>query len=72
VGDRAAPPECCAPHESIRTPLIGAAADSLAPIHPLQRVGEVAETSDAVLYLVRAGFVTGSILDVDGGYAHGR
>jgi NAD(P)-dependent dehydrogenase (short-subunit alcohol dehydrogenase family) len=56
----------------IRTPLIGAAADSLAPLHPLQRVGEVTETSDAVLYLARAGFVTGSILDVDGGYAHAR
>jgi NAD(P)-dependent dehydrogenase (short-subunit alcohol dehydrogenase family) len=56
----------------IRTPLIGAAADSLAALHPLQRVGEVTETSDAVLYLARAGFVTGSILDVDGGYAHAR
>ena len=56
----------------IRTPLIGAAADSLAALHPLQRVGEVTETSDAVLYLARAGFVTASILDVDGGYAHAR
>ena len=56
----------------IRTPLIGDAADSLAGIHPLQRVGEVNETSDAILYLARSGFVTGSILDVDGGYAHGR
>ena len=56
----------------IRTPLIGDNADSLAGIHPLQRVGEVSETSDAILYLARAGFVTGSVLDVDGGYAHGR
>jgi len=55
----------------IRTPLI-ADADSLAAIHPLQRVGEVAETSDAALYLARAAFVTGTTLDVDGGYSHGR
>ena len=56
----------------IRTPLIGDNADSLAPIHPLQRVGEVDETTEAILYLARAAFVTGTILDVDGGYAHGR
>ncbi len=56
----------------IRTPLIGDAADSLAAMHPLKRVGEVRDASDAVLYLARAHFVTGVILDVDGGYAHGR
>ena len=56
----------------IRTPLIGAGADALAEVHPLQRIGEVSETSDAILYLARAAFVTGTILDVDGGYAHGR
>ena len=56
----------------IRTPLIGEAADSFAGLHPLRRIGEVEEISDAVLYLARAGFVTGTVLDVDGGYAHGR
>lgn len=56
----------------IRTPLIGPGADSLAEVHPLQRIGEVSETSAAILYLARAEFVTGTILDVDGGYAHGR
>lgn len=56
----------------IRTPLIGDGADDLAGIHPLQRVGEVYETSDAALYLARSGFVTGTVLDIDGGYAHGR
>jgi NAD(P)-dependent dehydrogenase (short-subunit alcohol dehydrogenase family) len=56
----------------IRTPLIGDGADAMAGLHPLGRVGEVEETSDAVLYLARAGFVTGTVLDVDGGYAHGR
>jgi NAD(P)-dependent dehydrogenase (short-subunit alcohol dehydrogenase family) len=55
----------------IRTPLIGDA-DSLAAIHPLGRVGEVRDTSDAALFLARAAFVTGATLDVDGGYSHGR
>jgi NAD(P)-dependent dehydrogenase (short-subunit alcohol dehydrogenase family) len=56
----------------IRTPLIGDGADGLAKIHPLGRVGEVADTSAAALFLARSGFITGTILDVDGGYAHGR
>ncbi len=56
----------------IRTPLIGDNADAMAGIHPLGRVGEVDDIADAVLYLARATFVTGTILDVDGGYAHGR
>jgi NAD(P)-dependent dehydrogenase (short-subunit alcohol dehydrogenase family) len=55
----------------IRTPLIDDA-DSLAAIHPLGRVGEVRDTSDAALFLARAAFVTGATLDVDGGYSHGR
>ena len=55
----------------IRTPLSGDA-DSLASIHPLGRIGEVRDTSDAVLFLARADFVTGITLPVDGGYSHGR
>lgn len=71
LADRKIRVNCVAPG-IIRTPLIGDGADSFAALHPLQRVGEVDETSDAILYLARAGFVTGSVLDVDGGYAHGR
>lgn len=56
----------------IRTPLIGASADSLASMHPLNRVGEARDTTEAVLYLASAGFVTGTTLEVDGGYSHGR
>jgi NAD(P)-dependent dehydrogenase (short-subunit alcohol dehydrogenase family) len=56
----------------IRTPLIGAGADAFAGIHPLGRIGEPEEVAEAVLYLARSGFVTGTVLDVDGGYAHGR
>jgi NAD(P)-dependent dehydrogenase (short-subunit alcohol dehydrogenase family) len=55
----------------IRTPLIDEP-DSLAAIHPLGRVGEVRDTSDAALFLAHAAFVTGTTLDVDGGYSHGR
>ena len=44
----------------------------MAAIHPLGRVGEVDDTTQAALYLARAGFVTGATLAVDGGYAHGR
>lgn len=55
----------------IRTPLIDDP-DALAPIHPLGRVGEVSDTSDAALFLATSGFVTGLTLDVDGGYSHAR
>lgn len=55
----------------IRTPLIEDP-DSFAGIAPLGRVGEVHETSDAAVFLARSEFVTGTILAVDGGYAHGR
>ena len=55
----------------IRTPLVEDP-DALAAIHPLQRVGEVADTSEAAMFLARSSFVTGLTLDVDGGYSHGR
>lgn len=71
LADRKIRVNCVAPG-IIRTPLIGEGADSFAGIHPLGRVGEVDETSDAILYLARSAFVTGTVLDVDGGYAHGR
>jgi NAD(P)-dependent dehydrogenase (short-subunit alcohol dehydrogenase family) len=56
----------------VRTPLIGDGADAMAAWHPLGRIGDVRDTSDAALFLATAGFVTGTTLDVDGGYAHGR
>jgi len=56
----------------IRTPLIGDAPDTLAPLHPLGRIGEPAEIADAAVFLARASFVTGTVIPVDGGYAHGR
>jgi NAD(P)-dependent dehydrogenase (short-subunit alcohol dehydrogenase family) len=56
----------------IRTPLIGEDADQHAAIHPLGRIGEAHEIAEAVHYLATAEFVTGVVLPVDGGYAHGR
>ena len=41
-------------------------------LHPLGRVGEIGDVVDAILYLERAGFVTGETLHVDGGQAAGR
>jgi NAD(P)-dependent dehydrogenase (short-subunit alcohol dehydrogenase family) len=44
----------------------------LAKLHPMQRLGEVQEIVDAVLYLDSANFVTGEVLHVDGGQHAGR
>ncbi|HEV3344266.1 MAG TPA: SDR family oxidoreductase [Pirellulales bacterium] len=44
----------------------------LAGLHPMNRMGEVREVVDAVLYLETASFVTGEILHVDGGAHAGR
>jgi NAD(P)-dependent dehydrogenase (short-subunit alcohol dehydrogenase family) len=44
----------------------------LAKLHPMQRLGEVKEIVEAVLYLDGAGFVTGEVLRVDGGQHAGR
>lgn len=56
----------------IRTPLAGDNPDAYSSAAPLGRIGEVQDTSDAVLYLARSSFVTGTLLAVDGGYSHGR
>lgn len=57
----------------IRTPLHDAAeVDSFGSVALLNRVGEVAEVSEAVLYLADARFVTGHALRVDGGHVTGR
>jgi NAD(P)-dependent dehydrogenase (short-subunit alcohol dehydrogenase family) len=56
----------------IRTPLHGNDVDSYGGIALMNRVGEVAETTEAVLYLADATFITGHILPVDGGFVAGR
>jgi NAD(P)-dependent dehydrogenase (short-subunit alcohol dehydrogenase family) len=44
----------------------------LGELAPLNRIARVSEIADAVLYLVKADFVTGTILPVDGGYSAGK
>lgn len=57
----------------VRTPLhSGADVDSFGGLALLNRVGEVDEIAEAVVYLAGAGFVTGHALRVDGGHVTGR
>ena len=52
----------------IKTPMHPAEAHGfLATLHPMGRMGAIAEIVEAVLYLETAGFVTGETLHVDGG-----
>ncbi|MGW4771935.1 SDR family NAD(P)-dependent oxidoreductase [Nocardia sp. NPDC004278] len=46
--------------------------DTLAAMHPIGRMGEVSDVVDAVLYLENAPYVTGAVLNVDGGQGAGR
>jgi NAD(P)-dependent dehydrogenase (short-subunit alcohol dehydrogenase family) len=44
----------------------------LGNLHPVGHMGEISDIVDAVLYLERAGFVTGETLHIDGGQHAGR
>jgi NAD(P)-dependent dehydrogenase (short-subunit alcohol dehydrogenase family) len=57
----------------VRTPLHPAeGVDGLAGLALLDRVGETEEAADAVAWLAGAEFVTGHVLNVDGGFVTGR
>ncbi|MGO4612768.1 SDR family NAD(P)-dependent oxidoreductase [Nocardia sp. 2YAB30] len=57
----------------IRTPLFGDGdEDASGKLALLNRIGEVSETTAAVLYLADAAFTTGHIFPVDGGFLSGR
>ena len=45
---------------------------ALGKLHPMGRLGEVEDVVKAILYLEQAPFVTGEILNVDGGQHAGR
>jgi NAD(P)-dependent dehydrogenase (short-subunit alcohol dehydrogenase family) len=44
----------------------------LSGLHPVERMGEIFDVVEAILYLESAGFVTGEILHVDGGQSAGH
>ena len=57
----------------VRTPLHPAeGVDGLAGLALLDRVGESEEVADAVAWLADAQFVTGHVLNIDGGFVTGR
>ncbi len=57
----------------IKTPMHPVAThDALDGLHPLGRMGEIADIVDAILYLEAATFVTGETLHVDGGQSAGH
>ena len=57
----------------IKTPMHAAEThEALAGLHPVARMGEISDIVDAVLFLEKAGFVTGETLHVDGGQAAGH
>jgi NAD(P)-dependent dehydrogenase (short-subunit alcohol dehydrogenase family) len=57
----------------INTPMVDPSSYAgYAALHPVGRMGEVADVVDGILYLERAGFVTGEILHIDGGQSAGH
>jgi NAD(P)-dependent dehydrogenase (short-subunit alcohol dehydrogenase family) len=57
----------------IKTPMHDSAThEFLGKLHPMGRMGDIADIVGAVLYLESAGFVTGEILHVDGGQSAGH
>lgn len=60
----------------IRTPLQAKTgvdnADSLAGLHLLNRVGETQDVAELALYLAKSNFVTGEIINLDGGHVAGH
>lgn len=55
----------------IRTPMHGDQADKGAKQHLLNRVGETADIAEMVYTVAKSNFITGAIINVDGGMAAG-
>jgi NAD(P)-dependent dehydrogenase (short-subunit alcohol dehydrogenase family) len=47
-------------------------ADSLAGLHLLNRIGETQDVAELALYLINSNFVTGEIINLDGGHVAGH
>lgn len=56
----------------IRTPMHGDKADLSAGLHLLNRVGEIDDVSEMVYTVAKSNFITGTILNVDGGKGAGH
>jgi len=57
---------------TIRTPMHGENADEAAGLHLLNRVGEVQDIAEMVYTVAKSNFITGAIINVDGGMAAGH
>jgi len=56
----------------IRTPMHGDRADDNAGLHLVNRVGEVEDIAEMVYAVANSNFITGAIINVDGGMAAGH
>jgi NAD(P)-dependent dehydrogenase (short-subunit alcohol dehydrogenase family) len=56
----------------IRTPMHGAEADKSAGLHLLNRIGETDDIAEMVYTVAKSNFITGAIINVDGGTAAGH
>jgi NAD(P)-dependent dehydrogenase (short-subunit alcohol dehydrogenase family) len=57
---------------TIRTPMHGDNAEQTAGLHLLNRVGEVEDIAEMVYAVAKSNFITGAIINVDGGMGAGR
>ncbi|SHK94142.1 NAD(P)-dependent dehydrogenase, short-chain alcohol dehydrogenase family [Chitinophaga jiangningensis] len=57
---------------TIRTPMHGADADKGAGLHLLNRIGEVEDIAQMVYTVAKSNFISGAIINVDGGMAAGH
>ncbi|MFH6959418.1 SDR family NAD(P)-dependent oxidoreductase [Flavobacterium aquidurense] len=56
----------------IRTPMHGDKSDQSAGLHLLNRVGEVDDVAEMVYTVAKSSFITGSVINVDGGKGAGH
>jgi len=56
----------------IRTPMHGAGADESAGLHLVNRIGEVEDIAQMVYTVAKSNFVSGAIINVDGGMGAGH
>ena len=57
---------------TIRTPMHGANADRQAGLHLLNRVGEAEDIAQMVYTVAKSNFITGTIINIDGGMGAGH